>query len=58
MQNVESDLRKLEAQFKGKKEEQKTLLEEQTNSLKKKTQLELLIKDLKDDVDRERFGRV
>lgn len=58
MQNVESDLRKLETQYKGRKEERKILMEEQTQCLKNKTQLELYIKDLKDDVDRERLGRV
>lgn len=51
-------MRRLETQYRGKKEERKTLVEEQTQCLKNKTQLELYIKDLKDDVDRERLGRV
>ena len=55
---VESDLRKLEARFKGVKEERDSLLADQSERTVKKTELELQVKDLQEDVDKERSSRV
>lgn len=57
IQEVETQIRRLETHFKGVKEERTTLLKEQSDYLERKTQLELAIKDLSEDVDRERSGR-
>lgn len=52
-----AEQRKLESRFKGMKEEKEALLQEQASRFEKRTELELLIKDLKEDVERERSGR-
>uniref|UniRef100_A0A914V280 Structural maintenance of chromosomes protein 3 n=1 Tax=Plectus sambesii TaxID=2011161 RepID=A0A914V280_9BILA len=54
---VTAQQRKLDARFKGLKEERETLSAEQTERFQRKTQLELDIKDLKEEVVRERTGR-
>lgn len=56
--NAESDLKKLDTRFKSKKDERDALMSEQGERLEKKTQSELIIRDLKEDVERERTGRV
>lgn len=53
-----AEQRKLEARFKGMREEKEALLAEQTERVQRKTELELLINDLREDVEKERFGRV
>uniref|UniRef100_A0A0N5B2I2 Structural maintenance of chromosomes protein n=1 Tax=Strongyloides papillosus TaxID=174720 RepID=A0A0N5B2I2_STREA len=53
----ETDLRRLEATFKGVKEEREVLLEEQNVLVEKKTNLELCIADLREEADRERKNR-
>lgn len=40
------------------REEKEALLAEQTERVQRKTELELLIKDLREDVEKERSGRV
>uniref|UniRef100_A0A0R3RY53 Structural maintenance of chromosomes protein n=1 Tax=Elaeophora elaphi TaxID=1147741 RepID=A0A0R3RY53_9BILA len=52
-----AEQRKLEARFKGMREEKEALLAEQTERVQRKTELELLINDLREDVEKERFGR-
>jgi chromosome segregation ATPase len=54
----EVELRKLESHFKGTKDERNSLIADHADNLARKTQLELLIKDLSEDVDRERSGKV
>uniref|UniRef100_A0A1I7YP81 Structural maintenance of chromosomes protein n=1 Tax=Steinernema glaseri TaxID=37863 RepID=A0A1I7YP81_9BILA len=53
---TETKIRKLHARFKGMKEERKILDAEKAERFQKKTQLELSIKDLKEDVELERSG--
>lgn len=53
-----AEQRKLEARFKEMREEKDALLTEQTERVQRKTELELLINDLREDVEKERFGRV
>lgn len=53
-----AEQRKLEARFKGMREEKEALLAEQTERVQRKTELELLINDLREDVEKERSGRV
>ncbi|KAK0396599.1 hypothetical protein QR680_001781 [Steinernema hermaphroditum] len=53
---AETKIRKLHARFKGMKEERKALDNEKTDRFQKKTQLELTVKDLKEDVELERSG--
>lgn len=55
---AQAEQRKLEARFKGMREEKEALLSEQTERFQKKTELELRIKDLREDVEKERSGRV
>ncbi|KAL3115952.1 hypothetical protein niasHT_007252 [Heterodera trifolii] len=57
IQEAEMQIRRLETHYKGVKEERATLLKEQTDLMERKTQLELAIRDLAEDVDRERSGR-
>ncbi|VDN07444.1 unnamed protein product, partial [Thelazia callipaeda] len=52
-----AEQRKLEARFKGMREEKEALVTEQTERVQRKTELELLINDLREDVEKERFGR-
>nr|CDP95798.1 BMA-SMC-3, isoform b [Brugia malayi] len=52
-----AEQRKLEARFKGMREEKEALLAEQTERVQRKTELELLINDLREDVEKERSGR-
>lgn len=52
------DQRRLEARFKGMREEKEALIHEQTERVQRKTELELWISDLREDVEKERFGRV
>lgn len=54
----EMELRKLEAHFKGTKDERSSISAEHSDNLERKTRLELLIKDLSEEVDRERSGKV
>ncbi|VDK54762.1 unnamed protein product [Anisakis simplex] len=54
---AQAEQRKLEARFKGMREEKEALLGEQTERFQKKTELELRIKDLREDVEKERSGR-
>ena len=56
--NVAAEQRKLEARFKGLRDEKEALLAEQTERVEKKTELELRIRDLREDVEKERSGRV
>lgn len=56
--NVAAEQRKLEARFKGLREEKEALLSEQTERVEKKTELDLRIRDLREDVEKERSGRV
>ncbi|TMS36231.1 hypothetical protein L596_003446 [Steinernema carpocapsae] len=53
---TETELRKLHARFRGMKDERTVLDTERSERLQKKTQLELSIKDLKEDLERERTG--
>lgn len=55
---VTAQQRKLDTRFKGLKEEREALSAEQTERFQRKTQLELDIRDLKEDVEKERAGRV
>uniref|UniRef100_A0A0N5ACJ7 Structural maintenance of chromosomes protein 3 n=1 Tax=Syphacia muris TaxID=451379 RepID=A0A0N5ACJ7_9BILA len=55
--NVAAEQRKLEARFKGLREEKEALLSEQTERVEKKTELDLRIRDLREDVEKERSGR-
>lgn len=55
--NVAAEQRKLEARFKGLRDEKEALLSEQTERVEKKTELELRIRDLREDVEKERSGR-
>jgi uncharacterized protein (DUF3084 family) len=55
---VTAQQRKLDTRFKGLKEEREALTTEQTERFQRKTQLELDIRDLKEDVEKERAGRV
>uniref|UniRef100_A0A183BL97 Structural maintenance of chromosomes protein n=1 Tax=Globodera pallida TaxID=36090 RepID=A0A183BL97_GLOPA len=57
IQEVEMQIHQLETHYKGVKEERTTLLKEQSDLMERKTQLELAIRDLAEDVDRERSGR-
>lgn len=54
---IEGDSRKLDARFKGVKEERESLLVDQAERMAKKNELELLLKDLQEDVDKERSSR-
>ncbi|KAH7716577.1 chromosome associated protein [Aphelenchoides avenae] len=54
---AESDLRKLDARFKSKKDERDALIAENAERLEKKTKTQLIIDDLKEEVERERSGR-
>lgn len=58
IQDIEKDLRQLNTHYKGVKEEKDALMKEQTELLERKTQLELTIQDLSDDVNKERSGKV
>ncbi|EPB69959.1 RecF/RecN/SMC protein [Ancylostoma ceylanicum] len=52
-----AEQRKLEARFKGMKEEKEALVAEQAERFEKKAELALLINDLKEDVEKEKSGR-
>ncbi|PIO56025.1 SMC protein Flexible Hinge domain protein, partial [Teladorsagia circumcincta] len=52
-----AEQRKLESRFKGMKEEKEALVVEQAQRFEKKAELELLINDLKEDVEKEKSGR-
>ncbi|VDM65772.1 unnamed protein product [Strongylus vulgaris] len=52
-----AEQRKLEARFKGMKEEKEALVTEQAERFEKKAELALLINDLKEDVEKEKSGR-
>ncbi|CAJ0572595.1 unnamed protein product, partial [Mesorhabditis spiculigera] len=52
-----AEQRKLDSKFKGQKEEKQALAQEQTALYEKRTALELKIRDLKEDVEKERSGR-
>lgn len=51
-------MQKLQTRLKSTKEERKILADEEAQCKEQRNQLELVIKDLEDDVDRERTGRV
>lgn len=53
-----SELRQLNTHYKGIKEERSTLVNEQSELMERKTQLELTIQDLSEDVNKERSGKV
>lgn len=57
IQETETQIRRLETHYKGVKEERASILKEQTDYMERKTQLELGIKDLSEEVARERDGR-
>lgn len=58
LQTIETDIRKLNSLLKSTREERKTLADEQLQCLEKRNQLDLVIKDLEDDVEREITGKV
>lgn len=47
-----TEQRRLDSRFKGMREEKEALVAEQSERYEKKTELELLIKDLTEDVDK------
>ncbi|CAD5211976.1 unnamed protein product [Bursaphelenchus okinawaensis] len=55
--NTQSLIKRLESQFKGVKDQRDALMSEQQDLLTKKARLELTIKDLQEEIDRERNGR-
>uniref|UniRef100_A0A1I8B5N8 SMC hinge domain-containing protein n=1 Tax=Meloidogyne hapla TaxID=6305 RepID=A0A1I8B5N8_MELHA len=54
IQDKEKELRQLDTHYEGVLEEKKTLVNEQAELMEKKTQLELSINDLQDEVNKER----
>ena len=58
IQEVERKIRQLNTHYNGVKEEKEALMNEQSELLERKTQLELTIQDLSEDVNKERNGRV
>jgi len=58
LQSTETYIRKLDNTFKGMKDERTALLNEQARYNERKTEIELAIKDLSEDVDKERTARV
>lgn len=58
IQEVEREIRQLNTHYNGVKEEKESLMNEQSELMERKTQLELTIQDLSEDVNKERNGRV
>jgi archaellum component FlaC len=58
IQEVDREIRQLNTHYKGVKEERETLVNEQSELMERKTQLELTIQDLSEDVHKERSGKV
>ncbi|CAD5216498.1 unnamed protein product [Bursaphelenchus xylophilus] len=55
--NTQTLIKRLDSQFKGVKDQRDSLMAEQQDLLSKKARLELTIKDLQEEIDRERNGR-
>lgn len=57
IQNVENQIRRLEARFKVYRDETDRVVAERTELMEKKKSIELSIKDLQEDIGQERSGR-